>query len=99
MTIPPIFTELAEADLIEIYTYSYQQWGEFQADKYINLLREGVNKLASSPRLGKQRAYIPAECIVYHIQRHLIIYRIHQDTIEVLRVLYDGMDIKKQFSQ
>ena len=96
---PAIFTELAETDLIEIYTYSYQQWGTSQADKYINILREGVNRLVSNPRLGKQRADIPAECFVYHVQRHLIIYRLHQDNIEILRVLYDGMDMKKQFYQ
>ncbi len=96
---PPIFTELADADLIEIYTYSYQQWGESQADKYINFLREGVNRLATSPRLGKQRDDIPAECLVYHVKRHLIVYRIYQDNIEILRVLYDGMDIVKQFLQ
>lgn len=94
---PAIFTELAEADLIEIYTYSYQQWGESQADKYINVLREGVNKLANSPSLGRKRADIPAECLVYHVQRHFIIYRIYEDNIEILRVLYDGMDIKQQF--
>ncbi len=94
---PPIFTELADADLTDIYTYSYEQWGESQADKYINLLRKGVNRLAINARLGKQRDDLPAECFVYHVQRHLIVYRIHQDNIEILRVLYDGMDIKQQF--
>jgi len=88
---------LLPADLIEIYTYSYQQWAESQADKYINILREGVNKLVSSPRLGKQRGDISSEYFVHHVQRHLIIYRIHQDNIEILRVIYDGMDMKKHF--
>lgn len=47
----------------------------------------------------KQRDDLPTECLVYHVKRHLIIYRIYQDNIEILRVLYDGMDIKNQFQQ
>jgi plasmid stabilization system protein ParE len=41
---PPIFTELADADLIDIYTYSYEQWGEYQAERFGIIITHTVEK-------------------------------------------------------
>lgn len=43
------FTEQADLDLLNIYTYSYRSWGELQAVKYTDLLREALNKIAANP--------------------------------------------------
>lgn len=35
----------AETDLISIWVYSFQQWGEVQADRYLLALASGIQKI------------------------------------------------------
>lgn len=42
----------AESDLIDIWRYSFEQWGELQADKYLDELDSGIRKLADNPAIG-----------------------------------------------
>jgi plasmid stabilization system protein ParE len=45
----------AESVLIDTWRYSFEQWGELQADKYLDELDSGIRKLAymrTIPRLG-----------------------------------------------
>jgi plasmid stabilization system protein ParE len=41
-------SESAESDLVGIWQYSFEQWGELQADKYLDELDSGIRKLATS---------------------------------------------------
>ncbi|MEO0650926.1 MAG: type II toxin-antitoxin system RelE/ParE family toxin [Planctomycetota bacterium] len=43
----------AEADLIEIWLYTRQEWGSRQADVYIDQLEGAVQSLAESPKRGR----------------------------------------------
>jgi toxin ParE1/3/4 len=43
---------LAESDLIGIWQYSFEEWGEIQADKYLDQLDGGIRKLADKPEWG-----------------------------------------------
>jgi len=46
---------LAESDLIELWLYSYGQWGEAQADTYFDELDAAINRLSENPELGACR--------------------------------------------
>jgi len=46
----------AESDLIDVWRYSFEQWGELQADKYLDELDSGIRKLAINPESGMWRA-------------------------------------------
>ncbi|MFZ1869632.1 MAG: type II toxin-antitoxin system RelE/ParE family toxin [Steroidobacteraceae bacterium] len=48
----------AESDLIDIRRYSFEQWGELQADKYLDELDSGIRKLANIPEIGMKRDYV-----------------------------------------
>jgi hypothetical protein len=37
----------AESDLVDIWLYSFREWGEFQADEYIDELNAAVTSLSS----------------------------------------------------
>lgn len=50
--------ESAESDLIGIWQYSFEQWGELQADKYLDQLDSGIRKLANNPEMGMKRDYV-----------------------------------------
>ena len=43
------FTEKADADLLDIYIYTYNTWNEAQAIEYTDNLKVTVNKLAKNP--------------------------------------------------
>ncbi|MBV9469558.1 MAG: type II toxin-antitoxin system RelE/ParE family toxin [Abitibacteriaceae bacterium] len=43
------FAPLAQSDLAAIYTYTAQQWGQAQADKYMKFLEEILLDLVSDP--------------------------------------------------
>ena len=48
----------ADEDLTEIYRYSYQHFGEVQADAYLLALHERCLLLANQPDLGRRIDYI-----------------------------------------
>jgi plasmid stabilization system protein ParE len=50
----------AESDLIDIWRYSSEQWGEIQADKYLDELDCSIRKLADNPEIGLKRDYVRA---------------------------------------
>ena len=43
---------LAEQDLVDIWLYSFNNWGEHQADKYIDELEKAFLLLAENPGTG-----------------------------------------------
>jgi toxin ParE1/3/4 len=49
---------LAESDLIDIWRYSFEEWGEAQADKYLDELDGGIYSLADNPEIGIKRDYL-----------------------------------------
>lgn len=44
---------LAEDDLLDVWQYSYNKWGEDKAEEYLLQLDGGMRRLSSNPMLGK----------------------------------------------
>ncbi len=84
---------LAEEDLIDIWAYGYDTWGETQADKYADSLEDMIKSIASSPKKHRLRTeFRPSVRICPHIS-HIIIYKIKEDSIVIIRVLHKSMDV------
>jgi toxin ParE1/3/4 len=47
------FSRLAEADLLEIATYTLNTWGEDQAAEYIDGMEEICQRLAENTHMGR----------------------------------------------
>jgi len=45
----------AETDLIGVWVYSFETWGEARADRYLEALKDGIGKIAEDPRGGDSR--------------------------------------------
>ena len=58
----------AEADLIDIWMYSFQTWGEAQADRYLDAMEWGIGQLARDPDAGDPRHILHE---VMDVGRHL----------------------------
>lgn len=84
----------AKADLeIEgIWGFSFERWGEAQADRYYDKLNDACVQLARMPKIGTPRGKIKAGLRGYHVGRHVIYYYIRTDHIYIVRVRHDRSD-------
>ncbi|MCG8617150.1 MAG: type II toxin-antitoxin system RelE/ParE family toxin [Desulfobacterales bacterium] len=53
-------TPSAKSDLIEIWNYTAEIWGEKQAEKYLKDIEDTLNQLAANPELGVRLIAQPA---------------------------------------
>jgi toxin ParE1/3/4 len=90
--------KLAEKDLIDIWVFTYNQWGEAKADSYLDELEESFNLIAENPYIGTANNDIRKGYRQYHANRHIIFYVINNETINIIRVLYDQVNFIKYFS-
>ena len=86
---------LAEEDLIDIWLYTYEKWGEDKADIYLDDLEVSLNLLAKNPHIGVACDYIRNGYRQLHINRHIVFYFIVEEEIHIIRILYDQMDFVK----
>jgi toxin ParE1/3/4 len=82
----------AESDLIGIWEYSFEEWDEVQADKYLNELDAAMHSLAANPELGVKRDYVREGYRVLFVNRHAIYYAVAPTTTKIVRVLHGQMD-------
>ncbi len=92
-------TPLAEANLKHIWLYSFEIWGEAQADRYLEQIEAGIRRLVENPRLGKPRENIRAGYRSIQINRHVAYYRMEGQRIEIVRVLHESMDPWKHLEE
>lgn len=85
-------TPLAQADLKEIWHFTYNTWGEEQADNYLMQLDIGIRQLSENPKLGKPCDDIRRNYRSIHINRHVAYYIVHDGIIEIIRILHARMD-------
>ena len=83
---------LAREDLIGIWRYTYEEWGEQQADRYLDELEAGIAKLQNHPRLGRARDEIRQGYRSLAINQHVVFYTVEGDVIRIIRVLHARMD-------
>ena len=84
--------ESAESDLIGIWRYTCEQWGELQADKYLDELDSGIRKLADNPESGMRRDFVREGYRVLFVGSHAVYYTVTPDTVHIIRVLHGRMD-------
>jgi toxin ParE1/3/4 len=85
----------AETDLEEIWRYTVENWGEKQAERYLNDIRKTLEHAVETPSAGR-RVEIGGR--VYRMRRsgsHQIFYRETPRGIDVLRVLHARMDFAR----
>jgi len=82
----------AETDLIGIWVYSFEQWSEAQADRYLSAIENGLQKLVSQPKGGKQRDSLRTGYWSKRIKHHVAFYTFTDDELRVRRVLHEVMD-------
>ena len=80
-------------ELEEIWQYSLSNWGIDQADQYIRDLTSRFEWLAENPQAGKQRDDIKPGYYCFPQGSLLVFYRIIDDTLDILGVPHQTMDV------
>ncbi len=88
-------TKAAEQDLTGIWLYTFQQWNETQADKYLDELDSGIQLLSKHPKIGKDYSDVREGIRCLIINKHLIFYCINDNQIDIIRVLHESMDVEQ----
>jgi toxin ParE1/3/4 len=87
-----VVSERAEADLREIWLYSFRTWGEAQADRYLDELDGGLQECGTDPERGKHRDDVRPGYWSRLIRRHVAFYTFTDAEVVVQRVLHASMD-------
>ena len=85
----------ADEDLTKIYTFSYANFGEDQADAYLTSLDECFALLAERPRIGREIDHVRAGYLRHEHREHSIFYKRQADGIIIMRVLHKGRDVNR----
>ena len=88
-------TRAADDDLTDLYTYSYAEFGESQADAYFESLEECLTSLAENPRLGLNVEALRKGYRRFVHQRHSIYYKRIRRSIRIIRILGPGMSSER----
>lgn len=88
-------TPSAKSDLIEIWNYTVETWGEKQAEKYLQDIEDKLDQLAGNPGLGRKRPEISSGYYSFPVQKHVIFYLNSDSHIDIIGILHGKMDIDK----
>ena len=88
-----LFTDHAKADIASIWDYTEERWGRDQAATYDRSLEAACIDLASGDRVGVTAAHISPDYHKLHVGKHTVYYRMNDDTLEVIRILHQQMDV------
>jgi toxin ParE1/3/4 len=86
----------AELDLVDIWLYTFNEWGEKQADKYLDELAAAMDLLAQQPLICRERSEFTPPVRIQHHEHHLIVYLAQDNGINVIRILHENMDVDGQ---
>jgi toxin ParE1/3/4 len=91
-------TEDADADLHDIWYYVALRSGSLEiADRLIDSITERFLLLASQPNLGRARPDLNTDLRSFPVSEYVIIYRIEDDDVVILRVLRGSRNIEALF--
>ncbi len=88
-----ILSRTAHGDLVDIGEYGEAQFGSMAADSYQDDIERCFDRLADHPLSGEAKAVWGdgVRCLVCN--RHRIVYRFGNDTVQILRILHHSRDV------
>lgn len=88
----------AADDLRDILQYTLERWGPSQVRAYQSILDQALSKLQHSPKLGRKRPELSADYRSLLAGQHVVIYRLTESTLYVVRILHQSGDIQQVFA-
>jgi toxin ParE1/3/4 len=90
----------ANEDINSIWLYTFENWSQDQADRYYNLILDEIEYVADNFETGKSINHLRKGYFKTKVKSHIIFYKkTKKDTIEIIRVLHQMMDIDNRLSE
>ena len=96
--LPFVISKKAISDLEEIWLYTFEKWSSQQADRYYKLIFDEINYIRKNNAAGKSMEYVRKGYRASKVKFHLIFYKLSNETIEVIRILHERMDIEDRLN-
>ncbi|MBO6549310.1 MAG: type II toxin-antitoxin system RelE/ParE family toxin [Rhizobiales bacterium] len=88
-------TPKADEDILGIYAYTLEQFGEEQAITYFRSLEGCFEFLCDHPRAAKQREEFNPPVRIHHHKKHFILYSVEDEYLLIVRVLHERRELKR----
>lgn len=91
-----LLSPAAQADLEQIWDYTYGHWDVDQAEHYVRELQRAINRIAANPLIGRACDEIRPGYRKMAAGSHVLFYRVTADEIvDVVRILHQRMDVNR----
>lgn len=91
-----LFSPAAQADLEQIWHYTFERWGIEQAEVYLRDIQRTAERAAANPLVGRTCDEIRPGYRAVAAGSHRLYYRLTADgVIDVVRVLHQRMDVDR----
>ncbi len=91
--------EKASQDLEDIWYYTFLNWSEQQADAYFNLIQQEISQISKFPYRSRKQKINQQEYYRRKIKSHVIFYAIDDNSIRIVRILHQKMDIRNRLKE
>ena len=88
----------ASFDVDEMYLYGLINFGETQADLYLDKIKNGLKTIQANPEIGRLVTKINPAIRRFDFERHVIFYDINGDKILIVRIIHCSMDFIKHLT-
>jgi len=95
--LPIEISEEADNDLTSIFDYTFHEFGELQAVKYLGSFKSKFEALKANPELGRKRSEIRSGLRSISNHNHIIFYKIQEDRIRIARIIHSNQNILRFF--
>lgn len=97
MSLRYFLSDDAKEDLINIYLYGYDIWGEAQADLYHDDMHRTFSMLSDNPSIGRFRRELADGLRSFTYRAHVIFYVEWEECMVIARVLHGAKDFAADF--
>ena len=94
--IPYLLRPKAQDDLENIADFSLEKWGKEQEESYLRMLQNSFRSISENPHLGRSIDDVMPGLHRFLAGRHIILYFIAENHIDIVRILLHNMDILLQ---
>ena len=92
-------TDKAAADLAKVWDGHVERGGSVEnADRLVAGLLQSFQTLADFPDLGRARDYLQTGVLALPHEKHMIFYSKSNQGVDILQVLFGGMDFEAYFA-
>ena len=82
-------------DLRSIRAYTLEHWGSVQEQLYLDQIWKKFEAIIRDPSQFRFRRDLFPGCQIAAEGKHVILFRVHRSTLQVVRVLHGAMDFKR----